>query len=74
MRKGSLLFNAPQEGKSQQKYGYSGFAHGVEAERDQGQAEVGQANVQSSADAIWEHCIATTATIKASSTQSCSLA
>lgn len=54
------LFNAPQEGKPQQVHRHCGLAHGVEAEGDERQAEVGQSNVQSSADAIWQHCIAQT--------------
>ena len=53
-------FDAPHESKAQKEHRYSGLAHGVEAEGDEGQAEVGQANVQPSANAIWEHCMAHT--------------
>lgn len=51
-----LLLNAPQEGKHEEEDWCGGLAHGVEAEGDQGEAEVGQANVQPRADAIGEHC------------------
>ena len=53
-------FNAPHERKSQKEHRYCGLAHGVEAEGDEGQAEVGQADVQPSANAIWKHCMAHT--------------
>lgn len=54
---GCAPFDAPHESKAQKEDRYCGLAHGVEAEGDEGQAEVGQADVQPSANAIWEHCM-----------------
>ncbi len=48
--------NAPDEGEGQQEHRRGGLAHGVEAQRDEHERVVRQANVQPGGHAVWHHC------------------
>lgn len=54
----SSPFNPPQEAEAEQEDRCCRFAHGVKGEGDQGQGEVGQANVQPSGGPIGHDCTA----------------
>ena len=50
------LFKPPEEAEAEEEDGRCGFAHGVEAQGDERQAVVGEADVEPRRQTIGNHC------------------